>query len=121
MLPEVGGACERQRMALHPRQHLVHLTHLPRANREPAVCEQRVRFVEYEERPTIARFGKRRRNLLLGVAHPFRYQVRGALLHDLDPHPLREVSNERALPRPGRSLKAERHRSGARFGEPICE
>ena len=121
MVAEVGGARERQRMALHPGQHLVDLAHFPRPGREPAIGEERVRFVEDQEGPGIARLGKRRRNLLLGPADPHRHQVRGALLHDLDPHPLGEVAHERALPRSGRSLQAERHRSGAPVGKPVRE
>ena len=63
---EVERAGEGQRMALHPGQHLVYLTHLP-----GPLCEQRINYVENEEGAGIMRVG----DVALGRPYPRRQET----------------------------------------------
>ena len=107
MLAVVRRAGERQGVIFHPREHLVHLAHLPVPVRGTPVGQQGVGLVEDEELFLLARFGEGFGDLRLGAPDPHRQQVRSPFLQDFQPDPLGQVTDERALAGAGRSLKAE--------------
>ena len=115
---EVGGAGERQGMALHPGQHLVGLTDLPVPRGVAPVGQQGVGFVEDQERLAVARFPERRGDLLLGFPDPGRHEIGCPLLHDLQPEPVGEIADAGALPRARRPVQAEREAPFAAVGQP---
>ena len=108
-------------MAFHPGEHLVHPPDLPAALREAPVGQQRIRFVEDQEGAAVAGFGKGVGDLALRHAHPWRKQVRAALLHRFQAQPGRQMAQKGAFAAAGRALQAERNIQPAAGLQPACD
>lgn len=105
----IGCGDDRKWMPVQPREQFVHLPDFPAVMGSGSVEQQRIRLVEQQHRLVPPRLGKGFRDLCLGLADPFRQQVRRALDDQRSIERTREMMRHRGLAGAGWTGQQERH------------